>query len=99
MTTDWRLHELLKPLNCKPGDEPEIKNHISVIYKDKLVKVPLPDGALVSTCLTGDNPTQEIERLRGALQDAINFMKDAKRVSIKSRGYQLENEFFGRSSE
>ena len=38
---------------------------------------------------------EEIDRLQGALQDAICFMKDAKKVSIKSRGIQLEAEFFG----
>jgi len=35
------------------------------------------------------------ERLREGLRDAICFMKDAKKVSIKSRGIQLEAEFFG----
>lgn len=87
MTTDWRLHELLEPLNCKPGDEPDTGNKIVVIHKDKTVTVPLPAGAEV----------QEVERLRDALQDAINFMKDAKKVSIKSRGIQLEAEFFDRA--
>jgi len=38
---------------------------------------------------------EEIDRLQGALRDAICFMKDAKRVSIMSRGLQLEAEFFG----
>jgi len=35
----------------------------------------------------------EVARLREGLGDAINFMKDAKKVSIKSRGIQLEAEF------
>ena len=37
----------------------------------------------------------EAERLREALRDAICFMKDSKRVSIKSRAIQLEAEFLG----
>jgi hypothetical protein len=37
----------------------------------------------------------EVENLRTALGDAVNFMKDAIHVSIKSRGLQLEAEFFG----
>ena len=37
----------------------------------------------------------EHSRVLDALQEAILFMKDAKRVSIKSRGMQLEAEFFG----
>ena len=43
-----------------------------------------------------DNTTEErVKALKNGLQDAICFMKDAQRVSIKSRGYQLEHEFFG----
>ena len=41
------------------------------------------------------NAWKEVERLRDGLSDAINFMKDAKKVSIMSRGIQLEAEFFG----
>jgi hypothetical protein len=41
---------------------------------------------------------EEIDRLQDALRDAICFMKDAKKVSIKSRGIQLEAEFFGGSA-
>lgn len=41
----------------------------------------------------------EISRLKDALQDAIMFMKDAKKVSIKSRGMQLEAQFFGRLND
>lgn len=35
----------------------------------------------------------EVNRLREALQEAVNFMKDSEKVSIRSRGLQLESEF------
>jgi len=37
----------------------------------------------------------EVEALREGLQDAIEFMKDSKQISIASRAIQLEAQFFG----
>lgn len=47
MTTDWRLYAMLTKADWRPGDEPTIRNKITIRHGDRDVVIPLPPDAEV----------------------------------------------------
>lgn len=65
MTTDWRIYEMLTKADWRPGDEPTIRNKVTIKHGDREIVIPLPPGATV-----------EVPRLRTPCSYHKGFKED-----------------------
>ena len=84
MTTDWRLYEMLTREGWRPGDEPPIRNKITVEFEGHEIVLPLPEGAKV---MGTDEERREAAR-DGAYKQMCRLEKENRelRAKLQPRG-------------